>query len=207
MPARLQGCFPGIFPEFLCPMQRRWGKNYADYNGFRGGWIRKHSLKNQDMIRFFFMIPHRGTEAQRSQRKQSLRVLCGFVWDFLWSHTEAQRSQRKQSLRVLCGFVWDFLWSRTEAQRSQRKQSLRVLCGFVRDFLWSHTEAQRSQRKTEPPCSLRLCVGYRTAALPWIRYNLNEWKFRISKSETGKVPLWRGAGIFFRSVSFVIRSS
>ena len=28
------------------------------------------------------------------------------------------------------------------------------------------SEARRSQRKTEPPCSLRLCVGYWIAALP-----------------------------------------
>ena len=52
------------------------------------------------------MIPHRGTEI--TEKKQSLRVLCGFVRDFFYDPTQRHRDHReKQSLRVLCGFVWD----------------------------------------------------------------------------------------------------
>ncbi|OQY60629.1 MAG: hypothetical protein B6245_00485 [Desulfobacteraceae bacterium 4572_88] len=63
--------------------------------------MRKQSLRVLcGFVRDFFMIPHRGTE----MRKQSLRVLCGFVRDFFKRHRD---HREKQSLRVLCGFVWD----------------------------------------------------------------------------------------------------
>ena len=53
----------------------------------------------------FFMVPHRGTEiTEKTEPPCSLRLCAGFFYDPTQRHGD---HREKQSLRVLCGFVWD----------------------------------------------------------------------------------------------------